>query len=242
MSAEYELSHKMQQSEATVEELENLYLEFIDVQFKHFEEADKTFNDQWFKLLENDYLDVVRKSRSYLACRARPIRPAGTSSRHDPDPSSSDAKLQSPSRALFSESDRSCSVAHDTPSRDSGSPVSTGGITADIVSILNLPRVDIVPFDGNPLNFHSFINAFRVNVDRVNCDPHSKLTRLIAYTEGVAREAIQGLQITGGEHGYHRALERLEELFGSKHLVVQETIRSLTRGGCCRRCARSSSL
>lgn len=96
-----------------------------------------------------------------------------------------------------------------------------------ILSAINLPKVEITPFDGDPLHYHTFVRSFMVNVDRLCSDPDSKIARLIAYTRGPARDAISGVQITGGEVGYRRALSRLSELFGSKHLVTQSIITQL---------------
>ena len=128
------------------------------------------------------------------------------------------------------------SVPVPPPTSDSDSksvpvpPSHASASNADLISMLSLPKVEITPFDGDPLQYHAFMNSFKINVDRPGCDPHSKLTRLIAYTQGAAREAIQGFQIAGGDEGYEKALSRLRELFGSKHTVTQATVNSLLHG------------
>lgn len=116
-----------------------------------------------------------------------------------------------------------------TPSYPNSQPLQSSKPTSQTdISLLNLPRVEIEPFDGNPLRYHSFMNAFRVNVDAVCKDANAKLVRLMQYTRGIAHEAIRGTQIKGGEANYQKALDILKSNFGSKHVVTQEIIRSMT--------------
>ena len=97
----------------------------------------------------------------------------------------------------------------------------------DFNATLNLPKVEIVPFDGDPIHYHAFIKSFMLNVDRVCRDPDAKIARLISCTRGSALEAIKGVQVKGGEEGYQRALLRLKELFGSKHCITQSIVTQL---------------
>ena len=48
-----------------------------------------------------------------------------------------------------------------------------------MIALMNLPKVELQTFDGNPVRYHSFIKSLDVNVDRVCQDPDSKLTRLL---------------------------------------------------------------
>jgi hypothetical protein len=47
---------------------------------------------------------------------------------------------------------------------------------------------------------------------------------LIASTTGLAKEAIIGFQVCGDERAYQEALQRLEDQFGKKHMVICATI------------------
>ena len=100
--------------------------------------------------------------------------------------------------------------------------------SADVAALMNLPKVEIQPFDGNPLEFHAFMNAFKTNVDCQCAGADAKIARLLFYTRGVAREAVRGFQIKGGEDNYQLALDRLRDTFGSEQMVTQSTIDKLT--------------
>ena len=50
---------------------------------------------------------------------------------------------------------------------------------AEFAAALNLPKLEIQPFDGDPLEFHSFMNGFMINVDRACKDPDAKIARLL---------------------------------------------------------------
>ena len=100
----------------------------------------------------------------------------------------------------------------------------------EFLGLLNLPKVELQVFDGNPLHYHQFLRAFEVNVDGVCENSDLKLARLVQYTAGSAKEAIRGCQLIGGTTGYTRALSILESRFGNKHLVTERLIKGLKYG------------
>ena len=53
------------------------------------------------------------------------------------------------------------------------------------------PEVDMEPFDGNALNYHYFMALFKEVVESKIDDPRGRLTRLIKYTTGDAKELIK---------------------------------------------------
>ena len=100
----------------------------------------------------------------------------------------------------------------------------------ELLRLLNLPRVELENFSGNPLHFHQFIRAFDVNVDKICQDSDLKLSRLMQYTSGPAKEAIRGCQLIGGETGYYQARSILFSRFGNPHLVTERLVRDLKSG------------
>ncbi|KAG1655535.1 hypothetical protein GQR58_024454 [Nymphon striatum] len=54
-----------------------------------------------------------------------------------------------------------------------------------------------------------------------------KLARLLQYTSGVAKEAIRGCQLIGGDTGYQQARSILQERFGNKYLVTERVMQDL---------------
>ena len=69
-----------------------------------------------------------------------------------------------------------------------------------------MPKRELLTFDGNPLNYWLFINNFEVNIAKRVRDPGTRLTYLIQHCTGKAREAIKNCAIMSGpEQGYRKA-------------------------------------
>ena len=101
---------------------------------------------------------------------------------------------------------------------------------SQLIGMLNLPKVEISKFNGDPLHFHSFISTFDETVHATDCSSKVKLARLLQYTSGKAHEAIQSCAMMPGDSGYSRARELLAERFGSDHLVTERLVHNLHNG------------
>ena len=64
------------------------------------------------------------------------------------------------------------------------------------------PDVDIDVFDGNPLNFKYFMTLLREVVESEIEDPCGRLTCLIKYTTGEAKELIKHCIEQSANKGY----------------------------------------
>ena len=53
------------------------------------------------------------------------------------------------------------------------------------------PEVDIDTFSGNPLEYHYFMEVFKEVVEKKIEDSRGRLTRLIKYTAGEAKDLIK---------------------------------------------------
>ena len=93
---------------------------------------------------------------------------------------------------------------------------------------VNLPKVELKIFDGDPLSYHLWICAFDEVVDKVQMEDSAKLTRMLQYTCGSAYEAIKGCALA--DDGYKQARAKLKSRFGDKHLVTQSIVASLKNG------------
>ena len=82
------------------------------------------------------------------------------------------------------------------------------------------PDVDIETFDGNVLNYHYFIALFREVVESKVDDPRGKLTRLIKYTSGDARELIKHCIQLPSNEGFKHAKYLLEKVYGNPHKIL----------------------
>ena len=74
------------------------------------------------------------------------------------------------------------------------------------------------------------MNAFEDLVDSHISEGRVKLTRLLQYTDGPAKLAIQNCALVSGEKGYRRAREILKRRLGNAHLVSQKIINELRHG------------
>jgi hypothetical protein len=94
-------------------------------------------------------------------------------------------------------------TANEYTSRD---PNKTNPISAETSSVtreelqymMNLPKLTLEPFDGNPLQYHTFTAVFDQNVGCIPGNEDAKLSRLLEYTCGRAKEAIRR-EKNGGE-------------------------------------------
>lgn len=69
-------------------------------------------------------------------------------------------------------------LASQTVQRDvRPSAASVDAIQAEFLSVMNLPKVELEPYDGNPLHFHNSFAVFDEHVDRQRQEP-SYLTKL----------------------------------------------------------------
>jgi hypothetical protein len=102
---------------------------------------------------------------------------------------------------------------------------------AKLVSALQMPKVELQAFNGNPLEFWSFMRLFQSSVECNAVDEVSKLTRLLQYTTGDAKRAIQGCSMMRDPaDGYNEAMRILKRRFGSDEIVANAWISKITDG------------
>lgn len=86
-------------------------------------------------------------------------------------------------------------------------------------------------FDGNPINYWTFIKNFEINIERQLTEADSKLTYLIQQCTGRAREAIKNcIIIPDKESAYIKAKEILHSRYGQKHVIAHAYINRLVNG------------
>ena len=67
---------------------------------------------------------------------------------------------------------------------------------------------------GDPLRYHQFMKSFDSNVENVCSDSNVKLTRLVQYTGGAAKDPIRGCLLISASVGVPKHSP------GSKHSTV----------------------
>ena len=100
----------------------------------------------------------------------------------------------------------------------------------EILNYMNLPKLELEKFDGDPLKYPSFIAAFEEHVERVTEDPRIRLSRLVQCTILKARDAIRSCSLIKGEKGYTEAREILRRRFGDDNLIVSRMLGDLKSG------------
>ncbi|KAK2551629.1 hypothetical protein P5673_027396 [Acropora cervicornis] len=95
---------------------------------------------------------------------------------------------------------------------------------------LEMPKRELMSFDGDPKGYPRFIKGFEVNVERRVKDYDERLNFLIQYCRGAAKEAIENCIMLPPEQGYREAKDILRKNFGQKHIVVCAFIDKVIRG------------
>ena len=103
-------------------------------------------------------------------------------------------------------------------------------LSPEVLSVINLPKLELFAYDGDPLQYYTFITAFDETVDSVATTGSAKLNRLVSYTTGVVKTSIQSCLIIGGDAGYNTARAILQDRFGNKLVIAQAIINSLRDG------------
>ena len=83
-----------------------------------------------------------------------------------------------------------------------------------------IPEVDTEQFDANPLNYYYFIALFVEVVETKIEEPRGRLTRLIKFTTGEARELIKHCIQLPHNGGYQHARALLERAYGNPHKIL----------------------
>ena len=84
-----------------------------------------------------------------------------------------------------------------------------------------MPKKELLSFHGDLKGYPRFIKGFEVKVERRVKDYDERLTFLIQYCRGAAKEAIENCIMLPLEQGYHEAKDILRKNFGQKHMVVR---------------------
>ena len=96
--------------------------------------------------------------------------------------------------------------------------------------ILMPPAASLGPkvFDGNPINYCSFIDAFEALIEYNVLEPKRRLYFLLQYTEGPAQALVKGCQYMPADQGYSKARELLQRTFGQRFQIAKACIDRLS--------------
>ena len=92
---------------------------------------------------------------------------------------------------------------------------------------IDLPKVKLVYFDGNPLTYWKFIRQFEYYVESKVADDGQRLLYLLHYCRGRAKESIEECQMLQPSQAYSRARKILKDLYGQNFHVARSLIDNL---------------
>ena len=95
-----------------------------------------------------------------------------------------------------------------------------GKSQCEVKEIKQIFKFKIINLWWYVLNYHYFIALFREVVESKVDDPRRKLTRLIKYTSGDARELIKHCIQLPSKEGFKHAKYLLEKVYGSPHKTL----------------------
>ena len=81
-------------------------------------------------------------------------------------------------------------------------------------------KLDIEPFDGNTFNCHYLMALLKEVVEKRIDDPWGRLTKLIKYTTGDAKDLIKYCIKLSSNEGIKNAKCLLEKAYGNPHKIL----------------------
>ena len=96
---------------------------------------------------------------------------------------------------------------------------------------MNIPKPDIKSFGGDPAEYWAFTTSFETNISSKMTDARTRLTYLVQFCRGKAKESIENCILMEPTAGYSAALEILRQQFGQPHLIMHALLRKVTNRG-----------
>ena len=93
-----------------------------------------------------------------------------------------------------------------------------------------LPRRRVPIFNGNPLEYCSFMRAFQTVIESREPDYAGRLYYLEQHTAGRAQELVRSCLYMKPEEGYPKAKKLLESKFGQKHKIAMAYVDKVANG------------
>ena len=94
------------------------------------------------------------------------------------------------------------------------------GMMCELLRQQAAPELDINMFDGNPMDFNYFMAVFKEVVENKVTDPRGRLTCLIKFIKGKAKEIGKNCIQLPSEGGFKTVKRLLTERFGNPHIIT----------------------
>ena len=100
------------------------------------------------------------------------------------------------------------------------SSIEVSDVLCQLLKQQSVPNVDIDVFDDNPLNLQYFMTLFRELVESKIKDPCGRLTHLIKYKTGEAKQLIKDCIGQLANKGYENAVKLLYRRYRDQHTIL----------------------
>ena len=84
-------------------------------------------------------------------------------------------------------------------------------------------------FDGNPLNCFYFMVLFKKAIEKKIDDPKGRLTSLIKFRRGEAKELIQPCIQLLNSNGCKKVISLIERSYGNPHIIIAACRREIKK-------------
>ena len=114
-------------------------------------------------------------------------------------------------------------------------PQSTQELSQAVMEMMKLqsaPKPNLDAFSGDPLEYFYFKATFREVVEVAVPDQRGRLTRLINFTSGEAKDLIKHLVHASPLDCYDKAVKLLDKEFGNPHLISCSYIKEIRQWEC----------
>ena len=103
-------------------------------------------------------------------------------------------------------------------------------VERQLFDLLSLPKPELSTFDGDPMNFHFFMNTFNTCIHSTSISDATKLNRLFELCKGKALQVIKPCSLMDPSAGYIKARSLLAERFGNDFVIAETWISKITEG------------
>ncbi|CAG2201460.1 unnamed protein product [Mytilus edulis] len=142
-----------------------------------------------------------------------------------------DIQEVSETKATKTDSDEKCEfTAGSSKSNISSIDSAFQRLASTLQEGFNLPKPELLTFDGKPINYTKFIKNFETNVENRVGDDQMRLSYLIQYCKGEAKSSIEDCVLLERTDGYKRARSILYSRYGRSHIIARSYIEKLVYG------------
>ena len=119
-------------------------------------------------------------------------------------------------------------IATQTLSNDNQSSIASALL--NLQGFNEIPRLEMIKFDGDPREYANFMHTFKLTVDIAKLEFTKKLLYLIQYCKGEAKRLIKYCLLLNLDEGYEKALKLLKDNYGRPNVIVRSYCDKLTKG------------